>query len=344
MGAAAKIKFPYPCFTSRQFPVSNTPTRPHRIIYLQRATMDAAVRMRRPAFAHEWVEHAGTPAELMAERLDGATIAISNKVRLSGAVIRANHTLQMVAISATGHDSVDIDACRERGIVVTNVRRYSQHSVSEHTLMLMLALSRHLKNYATRTAAGEWNRSTGFFLDGPPLGDLHARTLTLVGRGGLGARVAQLAQAFGMRILWAERKGAAQAREGYTPFMDALAEADFVSLHCPFAPENLHMIGEAELRAMKSTAFLVNTARGRLIDEAALLRALTEGRIAGAGLDVLSVEPPKDGNVLLDAHLPNLLITPHMAWASMEAKQALADELIDCLEAFVRGEPINRLA
>lgn len=316
----------------------------HRIVYLQRATMDEAVRMRRPDFPHEWVEHAATPVERMAERLAGATIAISNKVRLPGEVIRATPTLRMVAISATGHETVDLEACRERGIVVTNVRRYSLHSVAEHTLMLMLAVSRHLKSYATRTALGEWNQSSGFFLNGPPLGNLHGKTLAIVGRGGLGNSVATLASAFGMKILWAERKGAAGTREGYTPFMDALAQADFVSLHCPLTPDNEGMIGEAELRAMKPSAYLINTARGRLIDEPTLVWALSERWIAGAALDVLSVEPPREGNVLLEQRVGNLLITPHIAWASIEAKQALADELIDCLEAFARGEPINRVA
>lgn len=339
MGAAAKIN----SHLSASQSVANTPSL-HRIVYLQRASMDASVRMRRPAFAHEWVEYPATPVELMAERLAGATIAISNKVRLSGEVIRATPTLRLVAISATGHDSVDIDACRERGIVVTNVRRYSQHSVAEHTLMLMLAVGRHLKSYATRTAQGEWNQSSGFYLNGPPIGDLHGKTLTIVGRGGLGNSVATLALAFGMKIVWAERKGAAKPREGYTAFMDALSQADFVSLHCPLTPENEHLIGEAELRAMKPTAFLINTARGRLIHEPTLAWALSERWIAGAALDVLSIEPPRDGNVLLEQRISNLLITPHIAWASVEAKQALADELIDCLDAFACGEPINRLA
>lgn len=316
---------------------------PHRIVYLQRATLDASVRLRRPAFAHDWVEHDATPIPQMAERLAGATIAITNKLRLSREIIHSVPTLKLVAIAATGHDSVDIDACRERGIAVTNVRRYSEHSVAEHTLMLMLAVSRHLKGYATRTALGAWNQSQRFYLEGPSIGDLYGKTLAIVGRGGLGTAVARLAEAFGMKVLWAERKGASAARAGYTPFMDALAAADFVSLHCPYSPDNHHMIGEAELRAMKDTAYLINTARGRLIDEPTLVWALMEKWIAGAALDVLSTEPPAEGNVLLDQRIANLLITPHVAWASAEAKQALADELIDCVEAFARGEKLNRL-
>ena len=317
---------------------------PHRIVYLQRATLDDSVVLRRPSFAHEWAEHPATPVEQMAERLAGATIAITNKLRLSREVIDSAPSLKLIAIAATGHDSVDINACREHGIAVTNVRRYSQHSVAEHTLMLMLAVSRHLKGYATRTALGAWNQSQRFYLEGPAIGDLHGKTLAIVGRGGLGTAVARLAEAFGMKVLWAERKGAPSVREGYTSFMDALAAADFVSLHCPYTPEAHHLIGEPELRAMKKTAYLVNTARGRLIDEPTLVWALMENWIAGAALDVLSAEPPAEGNVLLDQRIANLLITPHVAWASSEAKQALADELIDCIEAFARGERLNRLA
>ena len=321
-----------------------TPPARHRIVYLQRATLDASVNLRRPAFGHEWIEYPGTATEEMAGRLCGATIVITNKVRLPREVIESVPTVKLVAIAATGHDSVDIDACREHGIAVTNVRNYSLHSVSEHTLMLMLAVTRHLKGYATRTALGAWNQSRRFYLEGPAIGDLHGKTLAIVGRGGLGSAVGRLAEAFGMKILWTERKGAAATRESYTPFMEALARADFVSLHCPYTPGTPPLIGEPELRAMKKSAYLVNTARGRLVDEPTLVWALMEGWIAGAALDVLSTEPPGEGNVLLDQRIANLLITPHVAWASSEAKQALADELIDCVEAFVRGERLNRLA
>ena len=316
----------------------------HRIVYLQRASIDPSVNMRRPAFGHEWVEFPATQTGQMVERLAGASIAVSNKVRLPREVIEALPGLRMVAIAATGHESVDLEACRERGIVVSNVQRYSQQSVAEHTMMLMLVASRHLKNYLARTAAGEWGASPAFFLGGPPIGNLHGKTLAIAGRGGLGTAVARRAEAFGMRVLWLERKDAETTREGYVPFAQGLAAADFVSLHCPFTPENLHLIGAAELRAMKKSAFLINTARGRLIDEDALAAALREGWIAGAAVDVLSVEPPQAGNRLLDAGIPNLVVTPHIAWASVEAKQALADELIDCLEAYARGEPINRVA
>ena len=314
-----------------------------RIVYLQRATLGSGVRLRRPAFAHEWIEHPDTATGQMLERLAGATIAISNKVRLPREVIEALPALKLIAIAATGSDSIDLEACRERGVMVTNVRAYSRHSVAEHTLMLMLAASRHLKDYLQRTALGEWNQARTFYLPGPGIGDLHGKTLAIAGQGGLGSEVARLAAAFGMRIVWMGRKGEQSTREGYLPFGEALATADVVSLHCPLTPDNQHLIGEPELRTMKRSAILINTSRGRLVDESALAGALREGRIAAAAVDVLSEEPPARGNLLLDQGIPNLLVTPHVAWASAQAQQSLADELIDGLEAWARGEPVNRL-
>ena len=317
----------------------------HRIVYLQRSSLDPAVRLRSPDFPHEWIEYPLTPAEQIAERLAGATIAISNAVRLSREAIAAVPGLRMVAIPSTGADSVDLQACRERGIVVSNVRGYARYAVAEHALMLMLALSRNLKGYAELVAQGAWQKSPRFFLGALPVGDLHGATLGIVGLGVLGASTRRLAEAFGMRVLIAERRHAAAVREGYTAFGDVLAQADFLSLHCPLSADTLGLIGEPELRAMRRTAFLVNTARGELIDERALARALREGWIAGAALDVLAEEPPVSGSPLLDAlDLRNLIVTPHVAWTSAQAKQRLADELIDNIEAFAHGAPVNRLA
>jgi glycerate dehydrogenase len=180
-----------------------------------------------------------------------------------------------------------------------------------------------------------------------PIRDLHGATLGLVGRGSLGRGVARLAEAFGMRVLWGERKGAGQIRDGYVAFETLLAQADVVSLHCPLNDATRGMIGAAELEAMKRDAILINTGRGGLVDEAALARALKLGWIAGAGFDVLSQEPPRDGNPLLDAELlalPNFILTPHVGWASANAMQALADQLVENIEAFVRGENRNRVA
>jgi len=316
-----------------------------RIVFLDAASLIATLR--RPAFAHEWLEHARTaPGEVVA-RLAGAAIAVVNKVRLDAATIAQLPQLRMVAIAATGTNNVDLDACRARGIAVANIRGYAEHTVPEHAIALMLALSRNLIAWRESLQAGRWQESEQFCLFDHPIRDLHGATLTIVGSGSLGDGVARLAEAFGTRVLKAERRGAASCREGYTPFAEALAAADIVSLHCPLTAATQGLIGEPELRAMKASALLINTARGGLVDEAALVRALREGWIAGAGFDVLSQEPPRDGNPLLAPELlalPNFLLTPHVAWASRPAMQALADQLIDNIEAFARGEPQNRVA
>lgn len=312
------------------------------IVCLERDAVGAVFR--RPLLDHRWTEYPATPQADVPARLAGADIAIVNKVALGAGDIARLPRLKMVAIAATGADNVDLDACRARGIVVSNVRGYAVHSVPEHALMLMLALRRRLFAYAADVRAGRWARSDNFCFFDHPIGDLHGATLGIVGRGGLGEGVARLAAAFGMRILYAEHKGAAAVRDGYTAFDTVLAEADVISLHCPLTPATRGLIGAAELAAMKPAAVLVNTARGGVVDEAALADALRTGRIAGAATDVLSAEPPRDGNPLLADEIPNLIVTPHVAWASREAMQALADQVMDNIEAFAAGAPRNRLA
>jgi glycerate dehydrogenase len=315
----------------------------HRIVYLQRNTLDPRVILRRPAFEHQWIEHPDTPAEIIADRLQDASIAISNKVRVSAEAIAQVPTLRLIAVAATGADSIDLDACRARGIAVANVREYAKHSVSEHVLMLMLAASRNLPGDQRRVAEGAWQQSTRFYLGDFTIRDLAEKTLGIVGRGVLGQATGRLGRAFGMKVLYADRRGAAEARPGYAPFAEVLEQADFLSLHCPLTADTLGLIGAAELSAMKRSAVLINTARGRLVDELALIAALADHRIAAAAVDVISEEPPVHGNPLLDAGLPNLIVTPHVAWASAEAKQRLADELIDVIEAWERGEDMNRI-
>jgi glycerate dehydrogenase len=316
-----------------------------RIVYLERESVIAEVR--RPAFAHEWGEYPSTRAEQVVERLAGASIAIINKVPLPAAAIAALPALKMVAVAATGTNIVDLDACRARGIVVANIRGYAEHTVPEHVMALLLALSRNLIAWRETVQAGRWQQSEQFCLFDHPIRDLHGATLGLVGSGSLGNGVARLAEAFGMRVLRAEHKEAATVRPGYTAFAEVLATVDALSLHCPLNDDTRGLIGEAELRAMKPSALLINTARGGIVDEAALIRALKEGWIGGAGFDVITAEPPPPGHPLLDPKLlalPNFLLTPHVAWASRPAMQALADQLIDNIEAFVAGTPQNRVA
>jgi len=317
----------------------------HRIVYLERESIVADVR--RPAFPHHWLEHPCTQQAEVGERLADATIAIVNKLQLDAGLIAALPALQMIAVAATGTNNVDLDACRARGIVVTNIRGYAVHTVPEHVFALLLALSRNLVAYRQSVAAGRWQRAEQFCFFDHPIRDLFGTTLAIIGSGSLGSGVARLAEAFGMRVLRSERKGAATLRPGYTPFAQVLREADVISLHCPLTAATRNLIGADELQAMKRSALLLNTARGGLVDEAALLAALQQGHIAGAGFDVLSVEPPTAGNPLLTAELlalPNFLLTPHVAWASQPAMQALADQLTANLEAFARGEPQNRVA
>jgi glycerate dehydrogenase len=316
-----------------------------RIVQLESESLIAEIR--RPAFVHEWVEHAKTAPDQVVERLAGATIAITNKVAIDAAALAALPDLKMIAVSATGTNNVDLDACRARGIVVSNIQGYARHTVPEHVMALLLALSRNLVAWRETLLAGGWQRSEQFCLFDHPIRDLHGATLGLIGSGTLGNGVARLAEAFGMRVLRAEHKGAAVVRPGYAAFEMVLAEADAISLHCPLTAETLNLIGEPELRAMKPSALLINTARGGIVNEAALILALKEGWIAGAGFDAITAEPPPANHPMVDPALlalPNFLLTPHVAWSSRPAMQTLANQLIDNIEAFVAGAPKNRVA
>lgn len=309
------------------------------VVFLDRNTLRADVR--RPAFEHRWVEYEQTPPGEVVERLRDATVAITNKVPLRREALAQLPRLRMIAVAATGVDIIDLDAARERGLVVSNVRGYAQTVVPEHVLMLVLALRRNLVAYRDDVRRGAWGRASTFALLDHPIRDLKGSTLGIVGHGSLGRGVERLALAFGMRVLLSEHKGAARVREGRTSFDELLRESDVVSVHAPLSRETRDMIGAEELKMMKGSALLINCARGGVVDEEALARALREGTIAGAGVDVLTTEPPRGGNPLLELDLPNLIVTPHVAWASLEAMQALADQLIDNIEAFERGEPKN---
>jgi glycerate dehydrogenase len=246
--------------------------------------------------------------------------------------------LKLIAVAATGVDIIDLEYCRRRGITVSNVRNYARHSVPEHVLMLILALRRRLLDHREDILRGAWQRASQFCLLDHEIRDLYGSTLGIIGYGALGQAVEKLAQAFGMRVLISEHKDAHALRAGRTSFEDILRESDQLSLHCPLTESTRKMIGTEELRKMKRHALLINTARGGLVDEAALVEALRSGLIAGAGFDVLTREPPREGNPLLDLNLPNLILTPHVAWASREAMQSLADQLINNIEEFKEVE------
>ena len=313
----------------------------HQIVFLDRKSLIADLR--KPGFPHEWIEYENTPASEIAARIRHASVLISNKVSLSGELLAQAPGVKMIAAAATGTDNIDLAYCKAHGIVVSNIRNYAVHAVPEHAFMMMLALRRSLLGWQQDVRAGLWQQTDQFCLFTRPVNDLFGSTLGLVGYGSLGHGMHKLAEAFGMKVLISEHKNTAATREGHTDFDTVMREADVISLHAPLTPATRHMISTREFGLMKSTAILINTARGNLVDEAALAEALTSKRIAGAGFDVLSVEPPKAGNPLLDLDLPNFILTPHISWSSREAMQFLADQLIDNIEAFVAGSPRNVL-
>ena len=312
-----------------------------RIVFLERNTIQA--NFRRPSFDHEWIEYPETLAEQVIERARPSTIIISNKLSLGEPQLAQVPDLKLIAIAATGSDCVDLNYCRARGIAVCNARGYAANSVPEHVLMMILALRRNLLAYREDVQRGLWNQSKQFCLLTHELHDIRNTTLGIVGYGSIGKSMSRLAESVGMRVLIAERKDASSIRAGRSPFEEVLRESDVISLHCPLTDETRNLFGRAEFQTMKRNALLINTARGALIDDAALVEALKEGLIAGAGIDALREEPPVNGSPLLDLDLPHFIITPHVAWASNEAVQALADQVIDNLEAFVLGKPQNLL-
>jgi glycerate dehydrogenase len=312
-----------------------------KIVFLDRASIIADIH--RPAFVHQWEEYPATSADQTVERLQDATIAITNKVLLHREVLEQLPKLKMVAVAATGINNVDIDCCRERGIIVSNIRNYSVHTVPEHVFMLVLALRRNLLAFRADLRNGEWQHADQFCLFTHPVRDLYGSTLGIVGRGAIGKAVERIALAFGMQVLIAEHKGIVEVRSGYTAFETVLQQSDVISLHLSLNEQTRHLISTTEFALMQPGALLINTARGGLVDEAALLEALRSGRIGGAGFDVLDKEPPREGHPLLDLNLPNFILTPHIAWSSREAMQTLADQLIANIEAFKNGTPQNRI-
>ena len=312
---------------------------PLHIVVLDRDTL-----VNRPFdfdFPHTLSSYDTTEAHETLERIHGADIVITNKVVISAQAFTENPQLKLVAVTATGVNNVDVEAAKQNGTAVCNIRAYGNESVAEHAFMMMITLMRNLPAYQRDVAAGLWENSPFFCHLGAPMRDLNGKTLAIFGRGNIGQTLATYAQAFKMKVVFVEHKHAETVRDGYVSFDEAVRTADALSLHCPLTPETANMIGEAELQQMKPGAILINCGRGGLVDEAALVAALKYGQIGGAGFDVLTQEPPRDGNPLLKARLPNLIVTPHIAWASQEAANRLFDILLDNINRFVAGNPQN---
>ena len=309
----------------------------HRVVFLDRASLKAKVR--KPSCASEYVEYEKTAVAEIVPRLQGAGVAIINKVPMRASTLEQLPDLKMIAVAATGYDVVDVAYCKSHGIAVANIRNYAVHTVPEHAFMLILALRRSLLAYREDVQNGVWNKSDQFCFFKHPIGDLHGATLGIIGEGAIGQATAAIGRAFGMNVLFADHPPPKMEGVTFTPHDQVIAQSDVISLHCPLMPSTRNLIDLAAFRKMKRTAILINTARGGLVDERALIQALDAGLIAGAGFDVLTVEPPKNGHPLLDVRRPNFILTPHIAWASDGAMQFLADQLIDNIDAWAAGKP-----
>ncbi|MGB8483837.1 MAG: 2-hydroxyacid dehydrogenase [Acinetobacter bohemicus] len=282
-----------------------------------------------------------SPAQLL-ERVQHADVIISNKVIVDAATIQQCLNLKLILISATGTNNIDLIQARAQGIVVCNCQGYGTSAVAQHTLTLMLALATSLLQYDRAVQQGQWNKSPIFCLLDFPIVELEGKTLGILGYGELGQAVAKLAEAFGMKVLVGSLPNR-PSDSSRIPFTELLAQVDFLSLHCPLTEDTRDLIDAKAFDAMKPSAFLINCARGGIVNEQALADALTQGKIAGAATDVLTVEPPKEGNVLLDPHLPNLIVTPHSAWGSVDARQRIVQQMVDNVEAFKAGQPIRQV-
>lgn len=308
------------------------------IVFLDRTGIPATHEIPRPSFPHTWTEYDRTSADETFERAKDADIVITSKVIFDREMLSRLPKLKLIAITATGTNNIDSVAAKELGIAVKNVTGYSSVTVPEHVLGMMFALKHSLVGYhRDQVTSDRWATCGQFCYTDYPITDIRGSTLGVFGKGNLGTEIGRLAGLLGMNVLYAEHKGATSIREGYTPFEEVLKQADIVTLHCPLTETTQNLINADTLALMKPTAYLINTGRGPLVDEAALLAALENGTIAGAALDVLVKEPPEKDNPLIQAakRLPNLLITPHVAWASDSAVTTLVNKVAQNIEEFV---------
>lgn len=312
------------------------------IVFLDRDTVSPQTNLRAPVFSHQLIVHGRTRPDEVAGRIADADIVIVNKVKLTAEALKQASRLKLIAVAATGTDNVDLKACADQGIAVSNIRNYAIHTVPEHTFALIFALRRSICAYRASVNAGRWQDAGQFCYFDYPIRDMAGSTLGVIGDGVLGQAVAEVGKALGMRVLFSGFKGRPAMGSLYTPFEEVLARSDIITLHCPLLDETRGMIGAAEFAQMKRKPLLINTARGGLVDESAVGPALEAGQISGAGFDVVSVEPPPADHPFMKLNKrPDFILTPHVAWASDEAIQGLADQLIHNIESFVEGTPRN---
>jgi glycerate dehydrogenase len=293
----------------------------------------------------EWTFYPQTTPEQRQERIGDAAIVLTNKVPMDAEIMAACPSLKLIAVVATGTNVIDIEAAKKYNIGVANVAGYGSYAVAQHTMTLLLALAANVQRYSDDVRAGKWAEQDQFCLLDYPMYELKGKKLVIVGYGEIGQSVAHMAEAFGMEILVASSRpnqdsfGIVDRR----PLEELLPIADAITFHCPLTDATRNLIDAPQLKAMKPSALIINTARGGLVNEAALAQALKDGEIGGAGIDVITVEPPTAGNPLIDSEIKNLILTPHCAWGPDETRQRLLNEVVSNVEAFLNGESRNRL-
>ncbi len=315
---------------------------PLKIVFLDRGGIPPRIKIPSPKASCEWINYEHTTQAQAAERSMGADILVVNKANVTARLLDACPSIKHVCVTATGYNVVDTQACTDRGIGVSNVPSYAATTVSEHVIGSALLLQRQILRYKHSVANGEWQRSNNFCLFGAPFQDLSGATIGLVGLGEIGLAVAEKAHALGMSVLFNSRSTKSHAFAQQVSLNELLAQSDVVSIHCDYNPSTEHLIGGTEIALMRDQSILINTARGGIADEQAVVTALNQGKLAGIAFDVLKHEPPANNKGLLSvAHLPNALITPHIAWASEQAMRYLVNTVTKNIDAFVAGRPIN---
>lgn len=289
----------------------------------------------------KWRSYGNSTASQVAGRIGDASVVLTNKAPVSDEIMQQSPALKYIGVLATGTNVIDIEAAQRLGVTVTNVTGYGNAAVAQHTLALMLALATRLPDYQRAAQDGRWRSADNFCLLDYPILELAGKTLGIVGYGTLGQTVARLARALGMDVMIAALPGRHEHDSTRIRFEELLAAVDMLSLHCPLAENTRNLIDRDALAQMKPTALLINCARGGIVDEAALADALRHGRLGGAGVDVLTEEPPRNGNPLLNPDIPNLIVTPHCAWGSRESRQRLVEMAAENLRSFLAGNPVS---
>ncbi|MFK7966083.1 MAG: D-2-hydroxyacid dehydrogenase [Burkholderiaceae bacterium] len=312
-----------------------------RVVFLDADTVGPGVTLGRPGFEHQWEQFNRTRPDQVVERLADAEIAITNKVPIRAEQLDQLPQLKLIAVAATGYDVIDIERCRERGVAVSNIRGYAVNTVPEHTFALITALRRNLIEYREQVLAGEWIKADQFCFFNRPIWDLAGSTLGIIGAGAIGQAVGKIGAAFGMKVIYTDAYAKSVPAPGELVDIARLREtADVITCHCPLTDETRGLIDLPFIKGMKSTAVLINTARGGIIDETDLATAIEQGLIAGAGIDVAATEPPPANSTIMTlAKAPNVILTPHVGWASVGAMQTLFDQLIGNIDAFEQGTP-----